>query len=57
MDEFRKSLASSLLSRCLACHAVLVSIIFSRRRSRVRATCHDHKKSFQRAEHRCMADA
>ena len=33
----RKSPASSLLSECLACHAVLVSNILSRRRSRVRA--------------------
>ena len=33
----RKPLASSLLSECLACHSVLVSDIFSRRRSRVRA--------------------
>ena len=53
----RKPLASSLLSECLACHAVLVSNIFSRRRSRVRATRHDHKTSSQRAGHGQMAGA
>ena len=53
----RKPLASSLLSECLACHAVLVSNIFSRRRSRVRATRHDHKTSSQRAGRGQMAGA
>ena len=53
----RKPLASSLLSECLACHPVLVSNIFSRRRSRVRATRHDHKTSSQRAGHEQMAGA
>ena len=53
----RKPLASSLLSECLACHAVLVSTIFNRRRSRVRATRHDHKTSSQRARHGQMAGA
>ena len=48
----RQPLASSLLSDCLACHAVLVSNIFSRRRSRVRATLYDIKTSFQGVEHR-----
>ena len=52
----KKPLASSLLSECLACHAVLVSNIFSRRRSRV-LTLHDHKTSSQRAGHGQMAGA
>ena len=50
-ERKKKPLASSLLSECLACHAVLVSNIFSRRRSRLRATRHDYKTSFQRAGH------
>ena len=53
----RKSPASSLLSECLACHEVLVSNIFSRRRSRVRATRHDHKTSSQRTGHGQTAGA
>ena len=53
----RKSPASSLLSECLACHAVLVSNILSRRRSRVRATRHDHKTSSQRTGHGQTAGA
>ena len=53
----RKPLASSLLSECLACHAILVSNIFSRRRSRVRATRHDHKTSSQKAGRGQMAGA
>ena len=57
MRDRRKPLASSLLSECLACHAVLVSNIFSRRRSRVRATRHDHKTSSQRAGHGQTAGA
>ena len=53
----RKPLASSLLSECLACHVVLVSNIFSCRRSRVRATRRDHKTSSQRAGHGQLAGA
>ena len=44
----KKSQASSLLLECLACNAVLVSNILSRRRSCVWATRHDHKTSSQR---------
>ena len=53
----RKSPASSPLSECLACRAVLVSNIFSRRRSRARATRHDHKTSSQRTGHGQAAGA
>ena len=45
----RKPRDSCLLSECLACHAVLVSNIFSRQKSHVRATQYDHKTLFQRA--------
>ena len=49
--------ASSLISKRLACHAVLVSNIFSRHRRRMRATRHEHKTSSLRAGHKQMAGA